>query len=292
MQLATMAKILRQGRFSMLTGVQRRAAQVYGVQFLASASSSAVLRLLAEGPLEVQGLMDALGVPRAAEEAFRAWLGIGEALGELRVGKGGVVLAGRWARGFADPANDDLAAIVEQLAAFGHVAQAVELLARGGRIPTPAADGARIARASRVAERPSWKRSSSAPCRATARSACSRLAAAPARTCATRPRATRSSCWSVSSATPPWPRTRVPHGARGPRRTRYQCSLATSGSSRSTLPSTSSPSTMPSTTSPSPRAWCSSRGSAPCFARAALPGEAYFAFTATTPVAATSEEHA
>jgi SAM-dependent methyltransferase len=151
MRLSTMTKTLRNGRARLLLRLLGLADQVYRAEFLAAASRSGMLRALGAGPLSLAQLMNELAIPGARSDEFRAWLRLGERLGEVSVEAGNVRLKGLLAKALVDPANDDLAAMIEQFARYRHVHRGLDLLRAGERIHVGDADATLVARASRLA---------------------------------------------------------------------------------------------------------------------------------------------
>src|SRR5689334_11905417 len=103
MRLSTMTKTLRNGRARLLLRLLGLADQVYRAEFLAAASRAGMLRELGGGPLSLGQLMNELGIPGARSDEFRAWLRLGERLGEISVEAGSVRLKGLLARALVDP---------------------------------------------------------------------------------------------------------------------------------------------------------------------------------------------
>jgi SAM-dependent methyltransferase len=152
MRLSTVTRALTSGRARLLFALRGLADKVYRVEFLAAAARAGLLEQLARGEVPVSALMRALAIPEAAEPEFRAWLCIGERVGEIRVSERGVSAVGLLARALAEPEHDDLRAMVEQFARYRHVYDGLELLRSGKRVVSSEADGALIARASLIAE--------------------------------------------------------------------------------------------------------------------------------------------
>ncbi|MBI3192331.1 MAG: methyltransferase domain-containing protein [Pedosphaera parvula] len=85
---------------------------------------------------------------------LEAWLQMGVALGELRSGPAGYSLRGRLARQLIDPANDAVAAWVEEMALLDNflITQAPNRLRTAKRFTLADQDARLIARSSRLAE--------------------------------------------------------------------------------------------------------------------------------------------
>lgn len=155
MTLRTILAVATSGYLRPLTRLRRLAFPLYRLSFLAGASASGVLRLLAaEGPIPFSRLAARLAPDPATRGALEAWLGFGVRLGELAVGKQGYVLEGRLARSLADPRLDPVAALMEEVATLHAtiLLRTPERLARGSMFTLADQDGSLIARSSRVLE--------------------------------------------------------------------------------------------------------------------------------------------
>ncbi len=155
MPLRTILALARSGFLGPLTRLRRLAFPLYRLSFLAGASASGLLRLLAaEGPIPFQRLAARLAPDPATHGALEAWLGFGVRLGELGVGERGYVLAGRLARSLADPRLDPVTALLEEVATLHAtiLLRTPERLAAGNRFTLADQDGRLIARSSRVLE--------------------------------------------------------------------------------------------------------------------------------------------
>lgn len=154
MRARTLWKLVHGGRLRLLRGLGRHAHPLYRAGFLAAAGSSGLLQRLAEGPVPLGQLADALGIGPAAWPALQEWLEIGVRTGLLSRDETGYTLRGRFARALARPGNDDLLAMLTEIVELHHrlVVETPSRL-RGERPFTLAdQDGALIARSSRLME--------------------------------------------------------------------------------------------------------------------------------------------
>jgi SAM-dependent methyltransferase len=153
MKVTTALSLATSGRVRTMKSVLDLARETTRAHFLVGASRAGVLRALALGPLDEARLGERIEVP-AGSGGLRAWLRVGVALGELREEAGRWSLRGRLARALAEDRNDDLAAILEEVATL-HASLLHETPHRvRERRPFTLADqdGTLIARSSRVLE--------------------------------------------------------------------------------------------------------------------------------------------
>lgn len=155
MALRAFLALARSGYLGPLVRLQRMALPLYRLSFLAGASASGVLRLVAsEGPIPFSRLAARLAPDPTAQGALEAWLGIGVRLGELGLGEQGYVLRGRLARSLADPRLDAVAALLEEVATLHAtlLLRTPERLAVGRTFTLADQDGSLVARSSRILE--------------------------------------------------------------------------------------------------------------------------------------------
>ncbi|TDD84657.1 SAM-dependent methyltransferase [Actinomadura rubrisoli] len=154
MNLVTLIDLAGTRHLPLLLSLSRRlATPVYRAAFLAAASRSGVLRRLAVRPCDLDTLASAIGVTED-RRLLRAWLDVGVRLGDLGFGDGCYRLRSRTARALADPANDAVAAALEEVARF-HLPvllNAPSMLRGGRRLTLGDQDGAVIARSTRVVQ--------------------------------------------------------------------------------------------------------------------------------------------
>lgn len=154
MRVKTLSEVWRRGQLRLLLRATRLTTAYYRVAWLAAAARTGLLSRLAGGPLP----LDALGFSRASQaeptDGLRTWLEMGVRLGELSLRDGHYALHGFLARKLAEPANDSIAAILEEVATLHHrlLVETPERLAQGRRFTLDDQDGVLIARSSRVIE--------------------------------------------------------------------------------------------------------------------------------------------
>jgi SAM-dependent methyltransferase len=154
MNLKTALALSRGGRLRLLWRVTSLFTPIYRVTFVAAASSSGVLRLLADGPKPLSELARTLAPDPSTHAGLEAWLELGVRLHELARDERGYRLAGYLARKLADPANDEVAALVEEVASFHHrlILESPARWRRGALWKAEEHDGVLIARSSRIME--------------------------------------------------------------------------------------------------------------------------------------------
>jgi SAM-dependent methyltransferase len=149
----TLARLLREGRLGLLWRVAGSLDGFYRIAFLGGAARAGLLRLLAEGPQPLARIREVVA-PAAPADGLEAWLDFGVRLGELAKGAAGYRLRGTLARRLARPADDPVAAAVEEAAELHHrlVAGGLQLLREGRCLTLADQRGDLVARSSRVLE--------------------------------------------------------------------------------------------------------------------------------------------
>lgn len=153
MKLSTAVSLATSGRVQAMRGLLALATEATRAHFLAAAAQAGLLRALSEGPLDEAAIAARVGVPEGTG-GLRAWLQVGESLGELSVDGGRWALESRLARSLGEERNDDLAAFLEEVATL-HAPLLQQTLSRlkEGRLFTLAdQDGELVARSSRVVQ--------------------------------------------------------------------------------------------------------------------------------------------
>jgi 4-hydroxy-2,2'-bipyrrole-5-carbaldehyde O-methyltransferase len=153
MDLRTLLSLPR-GRLRLLVRAARLFTPFYRLTFAASAARAGLVRVLARGPQPEDTIAAEICPDPAARASLSAWLDLGVELGELAGGPSGYGLRGHLIRALADPANDDIAALIEEVACFHH-RWILETPGRWRRRDPWAPfehDGALIARSSRILE--------------------------------------------------------------------------------------------------------------------------------------------
>lgn len=154
MDIRTIVSLAASGRLRLLGAVARLLAPFYRITFVASAASGGLLARLAAGPVPFATLARDLAPEPRMHEALRAWLELGVRLGELGKGDDGYRLRGLLSRELSDPANDDVAALVEEVAGLHHrlISEAPRRLRAAELLAPDEHDGRMIARSSRILE--------------------------------------------------------------------------------------------------------------------------------------------
>lgn len=154
MDLGTVLSLAKRGRLRLLWRVAALFDPFYRVVFAASAASCGLSRLLAGGPVPFERLAAELAPRPSAHGALRAWLSIGVRLGELAEGPAGYRLKGALSRALSAPENDDVAALVEEVAGLHHrlIVETPPRLKAGEPWGPGEHDACLIARSSRILE--------------------------------------------------------------------------------------------------------------------------------------------
>ena len=141
-------------RLALLWRVSGLLQPYYRIMFVASAVSSGLCALLRGGPQPFERIAIELAPDPAARDGLRAWLELGVALGELDKGPGGYGLEGALSRELAHASNDDVAALLEEVACFHQrlVLETPARLKRGELWAADDHDACLIARSSRILE--------------------------------------------------------------------------------------------------------------------------------------------
>lgn len=120
MNLRTAISLSKGGRLRLLWHVTKLFTPFYRVSFVASAARAGVLRLLAGGARPLGEIAAEIAPDPAAQASLEAWLDLGVCLGDLDRDASGYSLKSPLARRLAQPANDDVAALLEEVATFHH----------------------------------------------------------------------------------------------------------------------------------------------------------------------------
>lgn len=154
MSLRTAWTFLSRGRLRLLFDVHRLFFPFYKLSFLSAAVTSGLLRLLAHGPRSLPSLCSEMGLNDTQQDGLRAWLGLGVRLGVLREAHGLYRIEGLVARKLADPAFDDVAALVEEIGSLHHrlILETPKRLRSKEPWQLADFDAALIARSSRIME--------------------------------------------------------------------------------------------------------------------------------------------
>ncbi len=154
MKLQTAVSLVKGGRLGLLWRANALFSPFYRLSFVAAAASEGLLRRLADGPRPLGVLATDLGIGPAGHAGLAAWLGLGVRLGELALDDRGYRLVGFLSRRLADPVHDEVAALLEEVAAFHHrlVLETPARLRAGRPWRLEEHDGELIARSSRILE--------------------------------------------------------------------------------------------------------------------------------------------
>lgn len=154
MKTRTFWRMLRSGKGTLLARLVRMATPVYRASWLVAAARAGLLARLAAGARSFDQLASELAPDPVTHEALRAWLRVGEKLGEIASTPGGWRLRGTLARRFADPENDALLAISDEIVDLHHMLllDTLPRLRRGDLFALSDQDGTVIARSSRLIE--------------------------------------------------------------------------------------------------------------------------------------------
>jgi SAM-dependent methyltransferase len=154
MRAKTLTELWRRGQLRLLLRATRLATPYYRVAWLAAASRAGLLQRLADGAVPLDRLALYFAPDAGDSDGLRSWLDMGVQLRELEHRNGAYALRGFLARKLADPDNDAIAAILEEVATLHHrlLLETPERLQSGRRFTLDDQDGVLIARSSRVIE--------------------------------------------------------------------------------------------------------------------------------------------
>ena len=151
-QMRTLARAVKDRQLRLLISVSRVfLSPVYRSAFLTGATSSGLLRELAERPADLATLAARLDL-KDEQRRLKVWLDLGVQLGDLKLRGGRYELHSRFAKQLADPANDSVVGALEELTRFHFsvLRDAPEMLHSKRRYSLSDQDGPIIARASMV----------------------------------------------------------------------------------------------------------------------------------------------
>ena len=154
MKLKTFLELWRRGQLRLLVRAIRLVKPYYRVAWLAAAARAGLLKRLRDGAVPLSQLAPDFAPGARDTEGLRTWLHMGVTVRELEFSGDGYALRGFLARALADPANDAIAAIIEEIATIHHslMVETPERLRLGRPFTLDDQDGVLIARSSRVAE--------------------------------------------------------------------------------------------------------------------------------------------
>lgn len=150
MKTRTAVEILRRGQTLLLVRAMRLLAPFYRLMWLVSAFRCGLLTRLGAGAVAFPELAGEMVREPGDRDWLRAWLEMGLRVGELRCTDGRYSLGGFLARQLAQPKNDAVVALLEEVATLHHklIVETPRRLARGERFTLADHDGILIARSS------------------------------------------------------------------------------------------------------------------------------------------------
>jgi SAM-dependent methyltransferase len=158
MKLSTFIGLIASGQFSLLLRLNKIFRQSYRSSFIAAALSEGIYTLLREEPASLDQIYQHLNGSAAGEdgsmEKLKTWLGVGVSLGELKLIPTGYALRSRLSRQLAQPANDGIAAMYQEVCTLHHdlITQTPARLREKRLLVLADTDGELIARSSRILE--------------------------------------------------------------------------------------------------------------------------------------------
>jgi len=154
MRAKTLRELWQRGQLRLLLSATRLVQPYYRLVWLAAAARAGLLPRLADGPVSPTRLARDFAADAADSDGLQTWLDMGVTLRELACDEDGYRLSGFLARRLADPANDAIAAILEEIATLHHrlIFETPERLRQGRPFTLDDQDGVLIARSSRIVE--------------------------------------------------------------------------------------------------------------------------------------------
>lgn len=154
MHLKTTLSLVKTGRARLLWTITRLFAPYYRLSFLAAAISSGTLERLAGRRVAFDELAGDFARDAEVKPGFKAWLDVGVRLGELGEADDTYFLRGYLAKMLAKPENDEVAALVQEIASFHHrlILESPARFKEGKRWTRAEHDAEMIARSSRIME--------------------------------------------------------------------------------------------------------------------------------------------
>lgn len=150
MRARTAIELVRRGQLIILVRAMRLLVPFYRLVWLVSALRAGLLGRLSRGAVPFNELAGEMAADPADHDWLRNWLELGVRVGELRCDGGHYSLRGFLARHLAQPKNDAVAAILEEVATLHHtlVMDTPPRLARRERFTLADQDGILVARSS------------------------------------------------------------------------------------------------------------------------------------------------
>ena len=152
MRVRTAIEIIRAGQLRLLLRATRLVTPFYRLLWLIAAFRVGLLKRLDDGAVSFGELARELAPAPGHHAWLQSWLEMGVRVGELRCDGEYYALRGLLARGLAQPKNDAIAAILEEVALLHPplLLDTPERLRRGERFTLADQDGVLVARSSRV----------------------------------------------------------------------------------------------------------------------------------------------
>ena len=158
MKFKTLLTLIASGQLALHLRLNTSFRQSYRSSFVAAALSDGLYALLRDGPAGLDVIhQHVIGSPPGADssrEKLKIWLDVGVSLGELRRTPAGYALRSRLARQLAQPSNDGIAAMYQEVNTLHHdlLSQTPARLRERRPFALADTDGELIARSSRILE--------------------------------------------------------------------------------------------------------------------------------------------
>jgi SAM-dependent methyltransferase len=163
MKFKTLINLIASGQLALLLQLGPIFRQAYRSSFVAAALSEGIFSMLREGPTSLDQLYQRMvgfnpGESPSGEnlsrEKLKTWLDLGVSLGELKLTPAGYALRSRFSRQLAQPANDGIAAMYQEVCTLHHdlITQTPARLREKRLFVLGDTNGKLIARSSRILE--------------------------------------------------------------------------------------------------------------------------------------------
>ena len=163
MKFKTLIGMITSGQLALLLQLGPVFRQAYRSNFIAAALSEGIYTMLREGPISFDQLYQRLVGIHSIEspsgenfsrEKFKTWLDVGVSLGEFKLTPAGYALRSRLSRQLAQPSNDGIAAMYQEVCTLHHkmITQTPARLREQRLFTLSDTDGELIARSSRILE--------------------------------------------------------------------------------------------------------------------------------------------
>jgi SAM-dependent methyltransferase len=163
MKFKTLISLITSGQLALLLQLGPIFRQSYRSSFVAAALSEGLYPMLREGPISLDLIHQRIlgfepgDTPSGANlsrEKLKTWLDVGVSLGELKLTPGGYALRSRLARQLAQPSNDGIAAMYQEVFTLHHelITQTPARLRENKLFVLGDTNGELIARSSRILE--------------------------------------------------------------------------------------------------------------------------------------------